>query len=304
MNAPEPIATEDTNRGLYQKFNVTRIDGSDAPGERNHGHHYLVLDLDKLATDSHAKAAVIAYAESCEDDYPQLAADLRSYTDRILPGAFITVPETTLPCGTVVPAFEVSQYHATQRQDGTPWVEVNYHDARAAAGRTGLTLITETQWLAIAHNIAQQPINWTSGTVGEGKLFQGMRKGNVFEAQPHSYEPEDADERRWHELSNGERIYDMAGHVFSWVFDDVQGDDHGLIAKPFSKDSPSFTTSPASSLEKGVGWMPDGGADWSGHALCRGGYWRSDDYAGVFYLSNDWPGYESGGVGFRCTKGL
>jgi hypothetical protein len=305
MNAPEPIVAEDTNRGLYQKFNVTRIDGSDAPGERNHGHRYLVLDLDKLPTDAHAKAAVIAYAESCEDDYPQLAADLRSYTNRILPGTFVTVPETTLPNGTVVPAFRVGQYHATQRQDGTPWVEVNYHDARAAAGRTGLTLITETQWLAIAHNIAQQPINWTSGTVGEGKLFQGMRNGNVDGAQPHSYEPEDADERRWHELSNGERVYDFSGHIYSWVFDDVQGDeDSGLINNPFEKDSPSLTTAPASSFEKGVGWMPSAGANWSGHALCRGGCWSSGDGAGVFYLYYVWPDVEYVSVGFRCTKSL
>jgi len=224
--------------------------------------------------------------------------------DEVLPGAFITVPDTTLPDGTVVSAFLVSQYHAMRREDGTPWVEVNYHDARAAAKRSGLTLITETQWLAIAHNIAQQPINWTGGAVGEGKLFQGMRNGNVDGAQPHSYEPEDADERRWHELSNGERIYDMAGHIFSWVFDDVQGDDHGLIAKPFSKDSPSFTTSPASSLDKGVGWMPDAGADWSGGALCRGGDWYSGDYAGVFDLNYDWPDVGYDFVGFRCTKSL
>lgn len=265
---------------------------------------YFAIDLDALAHNPHAKAAITAYAESCEDDYPQLAADLRSYTDRILPGAFVTVPETTLPCGTVVPAFQVSQYHATQRQDGTPWVELNYHNARAAAERAGLALITELQWLAIAHNIAQQPINWTGGAVGDGKLFQGLRKGNVSEGQPNSYTPEDADERRWHELSNGERIYDMAGHVLSWVFDDVQGDDKGLIAKRFETDSPSLTTAPAGSLEKGVGWMPDAGANWSGAALCRGGCWGSGDDAGVFVLDRGWPGGESGGVGFRCTKSL
>lgn len=173
-----------------------------------------------------------------------------------------------------------------------------------AHGFAGLALITELQWLAIAHNIAQQPINWTGGAVGDGKLFQGMRNSNVDEAQPHSYEPEDADERRWHELSNGERIYDFAGHVFSWVFDDVQGDDKGLIAKAFTKDSPSLTTAPAASLEKGVGWMPNAGADWSGGALCRGGCWGSGGGAGVFRLGDGWPGGGRGDVGFRCTKRL
>lgn len=272
------------------------------PGDDNR--RYFAIDLEALSYNPHAKAAITAYAESCEDDIPLLAADLRSFTDRILPGAFITVPETTLPCGTIVPAFQVSQYHATQRTDGTPWVEVNYHDARAAAERAGLALITETQWLAIAHNITQQSINWNSGTVGEGKLFQGMRKGNVDEAQPHSYTPEDADERRWHELSNGERIFDFAGHVYSWVFDDVQGDDKGMITKRFADDMPSLTTAPAASMEKGVGWMPNAGADWSGSALVRGGCWGSGDRAGVFDLDLVWPGLENDRVGFRCTKRL
>lgn len=193
----------------------------------------------------------------------------------VLPGAMITVPETTLPNGLVVPAFQVGQHHATRREDGTPWVEINYHDSRAAAERAGLQLITETQCLAIAHDITQQPINWISGVVGEGKLFQGLRKDTVNEVQPHNYEPEDADERRWHQLSTGERIYDFAGHLYSWVFDDVQGDDKGLIAKRFEANSPSITTAQGISYEQGAGWMPNAGANWSGLALFRGGYWCS-----------------------------
>ena len=216
----------------------------------------------------------------------------------------LTVPETTLPNGLVVPSFKVAQYHATKEADGTPWVGINYHKARAAAERAGLQLVTETQWLAIAHDIAQQPINWTSGVVGEGKLFQGLRKSDVDEVQPHSYKPSDTDERRWHKLSTGERIYDFAGHAFSWVFDDVQGDEKGLIAKAFTADSPSFTTVQGKSQGNGVGWMPNAGSDWSGYALCRGGYFGSYDSAGVFRLSSVWPDYELDLIGFRCTKSL
>ena len=227
----------------------------------------------------------------------------------ILIGEMLLVPETVLPNGLVVPSFQVAKHHATRREDGTPWVNINYHEARAAAERAGLQVITETQWLALAHDIAQQPINWTSGVVGEGKLFQGMRKGDMYEGdvdevQPRSYEPADADERRWHQLSNGERIYDFAGHLFSWVFDDVQGDENGLIAKVFEVDSPSLTTARGISYEQGAGWMPDAGADWSDLALCRGGYFSSDDHAGVFNLGDAWPGYEDCFVGFRCTKRL
>jgi formylglycine-generating enzyme required for sulfatase activity len=226
-----------------------------------------------------------------------------------MPHAFITVPETTLPNGTVVPKFQVGQYACSRDTDGqlaitasgTPWVRINYHEARAACEAAGFRLITELQWLAIAHNAAQQDCNWTKGEVGKGKLFRGIRKGLVSSAQPGSYEPEDAKERRWLTLSNGERICDMNGNVYSWVFDDVQGDENGVVAKAFADDSPSITA-PFPSIKKGMGWRPGSGANWSGNALLRGGYWYSESYAGVFCLNNDGPGFEYDYVGFRCTK--
>jgi hypothetical protein len=84
----------------------------------------------------------------------------------------------------------------------------------------------------------------------------------------------------------------------------VQGDDKGLVAQRIKGDSISLTTTPHASREKGVGWMPNGGADWSGSALCRGGCWRSVVYAGVFILNRGWPNGEYDHVGFRCTKRL
>ncbi|MHB0925983.1 MAG: hypothetical protein ACYC1F_05730, partial [Gallionellaceae bacterium] len=69
-------------------------------------------------------------------------------------------------------------------------------------------------------------------------------------------------------------------------------------------DSISLTTAPYPSCEKGMGYRPDGERDWSGFALVRGGYWRSESRAGVFSLFYGWRDYENGVVGFRCTKGL
>ena len=60
-------------RGLYKKFHITREDGADKPGGKHHGCEYFVLDL---THDPHAKAAVLAYAESCKNEYPQLAKDI------------------------------------------------------------------------------------------------------------------------------------------------------------------------------------------------------------------------------------
>lgn len=64
----------DKTKGLYNKFDVRRADGSSEKGGKHHGCEYFVLDL---SHDPHAPAALVAYADSCEPDYPQLAADLR-----------------------------------------------------------------------------------------------------------------------------------------------------------------------------------------------------------------------------------
>src|ERR1019366_2944319 len=119
-------------------------------------------------------------------------------------------------------SFEVGQYICSRTEDGkaavtatgTPWVEINYHDARKVCGVAGFKLITELQFLAIAHDIAGQDINWTGGKVGEGNLFQGIHKWNVEAAQAGDYLPPDEEERRWFELSNGARILDLAGNAY------------------------------------------------------------------------------------------
>lgn len=224
------------------------------------------------------------------------------------PDCFITVPEVTLPGGIVVPSFRVGQYASTRGADGkaavtatdVPWVNISYHAAREACAKAGFQLITEKQWLAIALDVSRVDSNWTGGKVGEGKLRQGIRLGNYDSAQPGHVVPEDDDEMRWLTLSNGERICDLNGNVYQWVFDDVQGDENGIVAREFAPDSLSITTPPYPSRKKGMGdyevW------DWSGHALLRGGCWSSGSHAGVFSLYRGWPDRERDDVGFRSTQ--
>lgn len=301
-------AATQKDRGIYQKFIVARTDGTDAAGGKHEGDEYFVLNI---TTDKNAIPALAAYADACNEEYPLLAADLRAKVANKVKAEslFITVPETTLPNGKVVPSFQVGQFAASKGHCGIPqstlsakpWVNINYHNAVAACKDSGLNLLTETQALAIAIDISQQDINWTGGKVGEGKLYQGLHKGTVSSAQPGDYESPDAEERRWHQLSNGERIYDFAGNIYEWIFDDVQGDENGLIAKPFAEDSASLQA-PYPSMEKGMGWRPDAGTDWSGYALIRGGFWSSGANAGAFSLGLDRPVSGFGLVGFRCTK--
>lgn len=75
MKEPNVTDPDRRQRGLYHKFYVERVDGSSQPGGKHHGCDYFVLDL---THDPHAKATILAYADSCEVDYPALARDLRA----------------------------------------------------------------------------------------------------------------------------------------------------------------------------------------------------------------------------------
>lgn len=62
-------------QGLFRKFAIRRVDGSDAPGGKHYGCRYFVLDLNH---DAHAPAAMLAYAAACKTTHPQLAADIEA----------------------------------------------------------------------------------------------------------------------------------------------------------------------------------------------------------------------------------
>lgn len=66
---------KDAHRGLYGKFNVSRADERDEPGEKHEGCEYFVLDLDH---DPHALPALEAYEKSCRAAFPRLADDLQT----------------------------------------------------------------------------------------------------------------------------------------------------------------------------------------------------------------------------------
>ena len=62
------ITKTSKQQGMFKKFHVTRVDG------RYPEREYFVLDIHH---DQFAKAAMEAYANTCEDEYPLLAADIR-----------------------------------------------------------------------------------------------------------------------------------------------------------------------------------------------------------------------------------
>lgn len=68
------MSNSDHTRGLYRKYNVHRTDGGSMKGAKHENCEYFVLDL---THDKHALAALQAYADSCKEEYPTLAHDLR-----------------------------------------------------------------------------------------------------------------------------------------------------------------------------------------------------------------------------------
>lgn len=229
--------------------------------------------------------------------------------------AFIRVPETNLPCGLVVPPFEVSTFLCSQDPESrvpraashvsyTPLVRVSYFAALAACRAAGWSLITETQWLAIAHDAAGQNANWTVGQFGHCKLKQGLRKRSVLSPVSGMYQPEDAAESRWKTLSNGLALCDFGGNAWSWVYDDVQGTPEGVTGI-VDADSPSVMTAPCDPRTYGMGLYPKAGTllmVGGRHGLIRGGGCRSGKDAGSFALHAALLHGEYGKVGFRATR--
>ena len=221
---------------------------------------------------------------------------------------FVTVPGRTLSNGQFVPSFMCGKYFSALDDGGNvvvteaavPKVRINYAAARKACADAGFALLTLAQSTALALDVASVPENWSGGQVGDGALMQGLHLGTARGAVDGTYVASNEAERRGFKLSTGDVIFDVAGHLYTWLFDDVQGDGDGLIVNAFAADSPAVNA-PFPALEKGMGWYPDADDDWSGRALLRGGFWFSGSHAGVFSLNVDSPDYDGNYVGFRCT---
>lgn len=238
---------------------------------------------------------------------PTLLHDLRLTA---VEEGYIAFPQTTLPGGRIVPAFTVAARPCSEGADGEmlvdgkgkPRVNISYHKAKEWLVAASRHILTASQALVLALDIAAQDINWTGGKVGEGEIYRGLHRGTVSGPQDASFESPHENERRWHQLSTGDRIWDFSGNVWVWMHDDLHGDDEGLVKGTIPADSLLLTCAPAPSQQKGVGFVPKGPLNWSGVALIRGGCWYSVDYAGVFLLYGGWPVGGVGDVGVRCTK--
>lgn len=106
-----PLPERDTSKpaeqqGLFRKFVVRRVDGSDGPGGKHEGCEYFVLDVDH---DPHARDALAAYAASVRATHPALALDmvhryeLHDATRRAIVRAAAAMAPNPIPTGGTAP---------------------------------------------------------------------------------------------------------------------------------------------------------------------------------------------------------
>ena len=190
-----------------------------------------------------------------------------------------------------------------------------------AEGEGVYALISNSEWMVIARDIAGTENNW--------KIVDGQRE---FYAGHSDFEPASAlpvtdignnsvgtgtePQKRVHHLSSNTALWDFAGNLAEWV--DWVRDDEKFSVGPTDTEitfggryplTLVFGSLAADELQPGNGlgqkkerlgqWI--GGSAGQG-AATRGGDWRSGKGAGVFALnlSHD-PSDAAGTIGFRCV---
>jgi formylglycine-generating enzyme required for sulfatase activity len=276
---------------------------------------------------------------------------------------YVPVPAYILPDGIAVAQFCVMKYEAKQSTnsigtrnirsksnqngaipistpDGTPWVSLTWQDARSACNASGGRLITEHQWLSIAHQVVSVRGNWSGGIVGDGYLYSGHNDNNpdvALNAADSDDNRPDAvstdNQRRALILPNGQVIWDLSGNVWEWVDKTIEKESryeggNGRWMSYNREDGLSIAGNlPTEKLppfgynaNQGMGRYYDGYSKGGGYnnvneypdectgycapvsVFIRGGRWGSGNNAGVFALGlNEGRSYANSNIGFRCT---
>ena len=209
---------------------------------------------------------------------------------------------------------------ATSQAAGTPWVSITQYNARAECIRAGKHLITEQEWLAIAHNVEDVGWNWNGGVAGTNQMSDGHSDGtpgNSLAADVTGDADDDPcvgtgqscdtstwnTQRRTYKLSTGEYIWDFGGNVWEWV-DQVNEDDYpvynspaaGWVACSTSGDGICGNTRTTNDQ-----WYR--GASVLTRGFLRGGYWDNGTDNGAFCLPlSNARGTSGTSIGFRCAR--
>ncbi len=211
---------------------------------------------------------------------------------------------------------------------GWPIANISQTSAATYCASIGAHLITNNEWQTIAWNAENVASNWSGGTVGSGYVYSGHNDNapaNALPADPsdsNGYAGETntgGNQKRILTLSNGSVIWDMAGNVWQWTNDTIQGQN-----EPYG-GSPGFTWRQYTAITnwgtmtqqtagplnntwsstQGIGQIYSDGTSGNStvYGFIRGGNWSAGGYAGVgaLYL-NTAPGGTAYYIGFRCAR--
>jgi len=205
---------------------------------------------------------------------------------------------------------------ATSQAAGAPWVNIAQFNARAECIRAGKRLITEREWLAIAHNIERVSWNWSGGAPGSGQMSDGHSDntpgnalGAAADTDPCFGTGDACSETVWHaqrrtyRLSNGETIWDFGGNVWEWV-DQVNENEYPVQNSPAAGWVACSTAGDGicgNTLTTNDQWFRGGTILTRG--FIRGGSWTGGTHAGAFTLDlYGAPTAVFTGIGFRCAR--
>ena len=198
---------------------------------------------------------------------------------------------------------------ATSQAAGTPWANISQTDtiSTSQAACTGCHLISEAEWLTIAHNVLSVSSNWSGGSVGSGYIYSGHNDNNPANALV-------ADTND----TNGEVIWDMAGNVWGWTAGQTSGGQPGASGYAWRQwnaiagtgslspnPHPNYGTPAASNWTSnhGIGQVLSDSTEPSLRGFLRGGSWAHGSGAGALALIlSESPSLAYSDIGFRVAR--
>ena len=208
-----------------------------------------------------------------------------------------------------------------------PWTGITRNEARAVCERVKISgfkvaLISNGEWQTVARNMESTAANWQYGDVGQGTVARGHSDNWPSESLPvivdaDPYDGTDSrlqywDQKRTHQLSTGEVVWDLSGNVWEWVNDDVAelGMDWADGAWLGQLDKYVTLLSERNSIlfgplgekfasDDNLGYF----STFNGSRVLRGGSWHDDYKAGMFsaHVGDGLVKEYSSDIGFRCV---
>lgn len=265
-----------------------------------------------------------------------------TYSFTACPSGFISVPANSTYTNEdfCVAQYEMRSGPASQ-SSGTPQVSIN--KATAESNCTGMgsgyDLIANHQWQTIARDIEQNGSNWSTGTVGSGQLNQGYHVGSISAVCDSANENMGSnpsacsstgssfENKRTHNLSNGNIIWDLSGNATEWIKDTKASSDFAAatsllrislvttsdpgtsislsdgVSRNFKDQfgtSTDYSSSLTSSPFGGLGGMDN--ITSTSNSMYRGGSYGSGAMsAGVFAISVTGSTSSFTNLGYRCV---